>query len=724
MKVETEEVHQSRRRSERHAAARSIQPILNPRSVALVGASRQPGTIGAALLANLKRCAFTGPIYPINPKAAEIDGLTAYPAVSAVGAPIDMALIAVPAPMVESAVRDCARAGVRGVVIVSSGFGELSQEGREIEKRLRDFCRASGMRMVGPNCMGVLNTDPAISMNAVFVPPWPPAGNIGLLSQSGALGYVILDRIEALKIGLSTFISVGNKVDVSGNDLLAYWAEDPRTDVIVLYLESFGNPREFARVAPEVACRKPIVAMKSGRSAAGTRAATSHSASLANLDVAVDALFEQAGVIRASTLEELMDVAVLLANQPVPAGPRVGVISNGGGPGILLADACEARGLTLPELAPGTVEALHQMLPKMAGLANPIDMIASATAAHYAGAIELVGNDPGIDSLIVIYLPPHLHDPAEVASAISEAAGKVPLEKPVLTVLMSSRGVPMPENAGIRGRLPSYSFPENAAVALAAAERYSRWRTRPAGRCLSLTPSAQAAIRGVIDRVVANHGKPVWLEPDDLATVLRAAGIEFAATEEAHVRDAASVSERLGYPLVLKIQAPEVLHKSDVGGVVLGLRSKDEVAESTDRLVRKMKSAGITVERVLLQREVKGGIEALVGVTADPTFGPLLVCGLGGVLVELIKDVSFRLTPVSDVDAAEMLSKLRSARLLDGYRGNPAGDRAALIDVILRVSALVELVPELHELDLNPVKVLPPGEGAIVVDGRLRVGRV
>ena len=724
MKVETEEVHQSRHRSERHAAARSIQPILNPRSVALVGASRQPGTIGAALLANLKRCAFTGPIYPINPKAAEIDGLTAYPAVSAVGAPIDMALIAVPAPMVESAVRDCARAGVRGVVIVSSGFGELSQEGREIEKRLRDFCRASGMRMVGPNCMGVLNTDPAISMNAVFVPPWPPAGNIGLLSQSGALGYVILDRIEALKIGLSTFISVGNKVDVSGNDLLAYWAEDPRTDVIVLYLESFGNPREFARVAPEVACRKPIVAMKSGRSAAGTRAATSHSASLANLDVAVDALFEQAGVIRASTLEELMDVAVLLANQPVPAGPRVGVISNGGGPGILLADACEARGLTLPELAPGTVEALHQMLPKMAGLANPIDMIASATAAHYAGAIELVGNDPGIDSLIVIYLPPRLHDPAEVASAISEAAGKVPLEKPVLTVLMSSRGVPMPENAGPRGRLPSYSFPENAAVALAAAERYGRWRTRPAGRCLSLTPSAQAAIRGVIDRVVANHDKPVWLEPDDLATVLRAAGIEFAATEEAHVRDAASVSGRLGYPLVLKIQAPEVLHKSDVGGVVLGLRSKDEVAESTDRLVREMKSAGITLERVLLQREVRGGIEALVGVTTDPTFGPLLVCGLGGVLVELIKDVSFRLTPVSDVDAAEMLSKLRSARLLDGYRGNPAGDRAALIDVILRVSALVELVPELHELDLNPVKVLPPGEGAIVVDGRLRVGRV
>lgn len=721
---EAAEVHRTRQGTEQNAAARSISPILNPSAVALIGASRQPGSIGAALLANLKRCGFTGPIYPINPKAAEIDGLKAYPAVSAVGAPIDMALIAVPAPLVEGAIRDCARAGVRGVVIVSSGFGELSQEGREVEKRLRDICRASGMRMVGPNCMGVLNTDPSISLNAVFVPPWPPAGNIGLLSQSGALGYVILDRIEALNIGLSTFISVGNKVDVSGNDLLAYWSEDPRTDVIVLYLESFGNPRKFARVAPEVAQRKPIVAIKSGRSAAGTRAATSHSASLANLDVAVDALFEQSGVIRTSTLEELMDVAVLLANQPVPAGPRVGVISNGGGPGILLADACEARGLTLPELAPGTVGALRQVLPRMAGLANPIDMIASATAAQYAASIELVGRDPNIDALIVIYLPPHLHDPAEVASAICEAAGKVPLEKPVLTVLMSSRGVPMPASSGPRGRLPSYSFPENAAIALAAAERYSRWRNRPAGRCLSLTPSAQAQIRAVIDRIVGRNDKPVWLEPEDLAMVLQAAGIEFAVAEEAHVRDAASVSERLGYPLVLKILAPNVLHKSDLGGVVLGLHSRDEVAEATDHLVRKMKAAGITTDHVLLQREIKGGIEALVGVTTDPTFGPLLVCGLGGVLVELIKDVSFRLTPVSDVDAAEMVSRLRSARLLDGYRGIPAGDRAALIDVILRVSALVELVPELRELDLNPVKVLPPGEGAIVVDGRMRVGRV
>jgi acetyl coenzyme A synthetase (ADP forming)-like protein len=720
---ETEEIHEARHRRERHAAALSLRPILNPGSVAVVGASRQAGTIGAALLSNLKRCGFKGPVYPINPKATEIDGLPAFPSVSAVGAPVDMALIAVPASLVEDAIHDCARAGVRGVVIITSGFGEISKEGREAERRLRDLCRASGMRMVGPNCMGVLNTDPEISMNGIFVPPWPPAGNIGMLSQSGALGYVILDRIEELNIGLSTFVSVGNKVDVSGNDLLAYWSEDPRTEVIVLYLESFGNPRKFARVAPEVARRKPVVAVKAGRSAAGTRAASSHSASLASLDVAVDALFEQAGVIRTATLEELMDVAVLLSTQPVPPGPRVGVISNGGGPGILLADACEARGLKLPELDPGTVHSLRQVLPSMAGLANPVDMIASATAEHYSAAIECVGRDPNIDSLIVIYLPPQLHDPEEVAAAICEAAGKVPLDKPVLTVFMSSRGAPQRLSSGPRGRLPSYSFPENAAIALAAAERYSRWRDRPEGRCLSLEPFAQAAVRAVIDRVVTRDDKPAWLGPRDLATVLRAAGVAFAPTEEVSVGHAPAASERMGYPLVLKIQAPGVLHKSDVGGVVLGLNSPQEVAEATSRLCRKMKAIGISLERVLLQREIEGGIEALVGVTTDPTFGPLLVCGLGGVLVELIKDVSFRLTPVTDVDAVEMVSRLRSARLLEGYRGSPPGDHDALIDVILRVSALVELVPELRELDLNPVKVLPPGQGAVVVDGRMRVGR-
>jgi acetyl coenzyme A synthetase (ADP forming)-like protein len=709
-------------RRERHASAQSVRTFLNPESIAVVGASRKPRTIGAALVRNLAACNFKGRVYPVNPDAGEIHGRKAYPDVRSIGSQVDLAVIALPAHLVEQSISDCAKAGVRSVVVISSGFGEVSKEGREVEHRLKQLVRSSGMRMVGPNCMGVINTDPAVSMNATFVPAWPPPGNIGLLSQSGALGYAILERIKSLDLGLSSFVSVGNKVDVSGNDLLAYWAEDPRTNVIVLYLESFGNPRHFARVAPEVARRKPIVAMKSGRSAAGTRAASSHSAALASLDVAVDALFEQAGVIRTDTLEELIDVSCLLANQPVPPGPRVGVITNAGGPGILLADACEARGLVLPELAPETANALRQILPPPAVPSNPIDMIASAGPELYSAVIRLAGADPNIDSLIVIYIAPQLYPPEEVTSAIARAACEVPVSKPVLTVLMPARGLPPVCSESPRGRLPVFAFPENAALALSMAERYGRWRKRPRGSILTLDRFTQSAIRAVVDRVLSGATKPVWLEPADVATILRAAGLDYPAIEQASLGNAPAVADSMGYPLVVKVKSPEVIHKHDVGGVILGLRSRADVSSAVETLRKRMKALGINLENVLLQREVTGHIEALVGVTTDPTFGPLVVCGLGGVLVELLRDVSFRLTPVTDLDAQEMVSELRAARLLDGYRGAPAGDRAALSGVIQRVSALVELIPELRELDLNPVKVLEPGRGALVVDGRIRIG--
>ncbi len=721
---ETDSVRTASLQRERTAAAQSVRSLLNPRSVAVVGASRHRGTIGAALIGNLKRDGFTGPIYPVNPNAEEIGGLRAYPSVSAIGAPIDLAIIAAPAAAVETAVIDCAQAGVRGIVVISAGFAESSEEGREAQRRLTELVRASGMRMVGPNCMGVLNTDPAVSLNGTFAPTWPPAGNIGMSSQSGALGLAILDYVHGRNIGISTFVSVGNKADVSSNDLLAYWAEDQSTDVIVLYLESFGNPRKFAVIAPEIARRKPIVAVKSGRSAAGTRAASSHSAALANLDVAVDALFEQAGVIRTSTLEELFDVVTLLATQPLPPGRRVGVVTNAGGPGILLADACEAHGLELPQLEEKTLATLRSFLPPQASLANPIDMIASATPEQFTRAIEAVGNDATVDALIVIYIPPMVTQPEEVAAAIARGAGSVPADKPLLTVFISSRGAPPMLSKGSRGRLPSYSFPENAALALAAAERYARWRERPRGSALSLDPFAAGAIRAVIDRVLANATGPLWLQPKDLATVLKAAGIQFATSEQTAPADAVATAQHLGFPLVAKAIAPGVIHKSDVGGVILGLTSAKQVAAAVKTLERRMQAIGASLEGVLLQREVAGGIEAIIGVTTDPIFGPLLVCGLGGVMVELLRDVAFRLPPVTDVDAAEMLGKLRAGKLLDGYRGLPPGDRAALVSVIQRISALVELVPELVELDLNPVKVLAPGKGAIAVDGRMHVAPV
>jgi acetyl coenzyme A synthetase (ADP forming)-like protein len=704
---------------EREAAAESVRGFLAPRAVAVVGASREPGSIGWTLLHNI-RAGFPHPIYPVHPTATELQGLPAYPRVSAIGAPVDLAIVAVPAAAVENVLADCAHAGVRGVVVISSGFGEVSQGGREAEHRLRHLVRASGMRLVGPNCMGIINTDPAIALNATFAPGVPPPGSIAMLSQSGALGLAVLDYVRALDLGISTFVSVGNKADVSSNDLLAYWAEDARTSVIVLYLESFGNPRKFARIAPEVARRKPIIAVKSGRSAAGVRAASSHSAALASLDVAVDALFEQAGVIRTRTLEELFDIAALLSTQPVPAGPRVAVVTNAGGPGILLADACEAQGLSLPSLTPGARDALRAFLPAAAGLENPVDMTAAATAEHFVRTIEVVGPDPNVDAVVVIYIPV-LSPSGEMAAAIARGAAAVPAEKPVLSVFMSSRGAPPALAGGARGRLPSYSFPENAALALGAAERYGRWRRRSPGTALTLDAFASRAARSVVERVLAGAHGPCWLEPEDMATVLRAAGIEYAVAERAPVADAVAVAERLGYPLVAKAIAPGLLHKSDAGGVRLGLRNATEVAAAVDQIRAAMAVVGTPLEGVLLQREVAGGVEALVGVTTDPTFGPLVVCGLGGILVELLKDVTFRLTPVTDVDAREMLASLKGSRLLDGYRGSPAADRAALVDVILRVSALVEAVPELCELDLNPVKVLAPGQRAIVVDARMRI---
>jgi acetyl coenzyme A synthetase (ADP forming)-like protein len=706
---------------ERRAAATSVRGFLEPASVAVVGASRQAGTIGAALMENLTRCGFKGPIYPVNPKAGEIAGLRAYPRVSAIGERVDLAVVAVPAPAVEEAIADCARAGVRGIVLITSGFGEVSAEGREIEARLHAAVRESGMRLVGPNCLGVLNTDPAVALNATFAPHRPPAGNIGMVSQSGALGLALLDRAYHAGMGVSTFVSVGNKADVSGNDLLCYWEEDPRTDVGLMYLESFGNPRRFARIAPAIARRKPLVALKSGRGATGSRAASSHSAALASPDVAVDALFEQAGVIRAETLEEFFDVASLLSCQPLPAGGRVCVVTNAGGPGIILADACEAQGLALPGLSPRTLELLGAFLPDFAALGNPVDLTASATSDQFARAIEAAGQDPSVDSLIAVYVPTRLSRPEDIARAIADAAPRVPATKPLLAVFLSGGAPPRVLGESGRGRIPCFAFPENAARALVAAERYARWRRRPAGATILLDPFARSAIRAVIDRVAARATGPVWLDPADVALILRAVRIPIPAWQSVPPDEAGAASERVGFPLVAKAVAGGLVHKSDMGGVITGLRSREAVEAAARTLADRLKAAGMRLEGVLLQREIAGGVEVLVGVTSDATFGPLVVCGMGGVLAELIGDVAHRLVPVTDTDADEMLGKLRLARLLDGYRGAQPGDRAALARLLRKVSAIAEAAPEIRDMDLNPVRVLEPGKGVIVLDARVRV---
>ncbi len=709
---------------ERIAARESIRVFFEPQSIAIVGASRREGTIGRAIVSNLVAAGFRGPIYPINPNAKEILGLPCFPSLTSIGRPVDLIVVAAPASEVSRIVGDAAAVHARGVVVISSGFAEVSAEGRIAEEKLRTQVRDLGMRLVGPNCMGVLNATPSISMNATFAPAWPPSGNVSMMSQSGALGIAMLDYARQLNVGLAGFVSVGNKADVSSNDLLAYWADDPNTKVIVLYLESFGNARKFARLAPSIARKKPIVAVKSGRSAAGTRAAASHSAALASLDVGIDAVFEQAGVIRTNTLEELFDVVSLLSTEPAPNGPRVGVVTNAGGPGILLADACEAHGLSLPSLSPSTLDALRTFLPAQAGLANPIDMIASATAEQYERTIELVGNDPLVDSVVVIYIPPFVTEPEQIARAIANGAGRIPKDKPIATVFMSSKGTPAVLADGPRGKIPSYAFPENVALALAAALRHARFRARDIGKAWSASREQERAIRDVVEREIGKAGAPkFWLSSDAVFSVLELLGVAVAAstTTVAEPDAVADAATGIGFPVVLKAVAKNLVHKSDAGGVVLDLDSREAVRSAAVEMTRKVGGAGYPLEGFFIQRQIAGGHEFLVGVTTDPSLGPIVVAGLGGVQVELIGDAAFRLPPVTDLDARDMLDSLKARKLFEGFRGAQPADRDAFSEVICKISTLVEIVPEITELDLNPLKVMARGGGAVVVDGRIRI---
>ena len=714
----SEDARAAEEERERRAVAASVLPIFYPRSIAVIGASRNRASIGGRLFHNLLKGNFSGPVFPVNPKSDVVNSVRTYNSVVDIPDPVDLAFIVVPARFALDAVKECAVKGVRGIVMITAGFSELGEEGRQMERDLLEVVRSAGMRMVGPNCMGVLNTDPAVSMDGTFAPVFPPRGNVAMSSQSGALGIAILDYALRNNIGISTFVSVGNKADLSGNDLLLYWEGDPATDVIVLYLESFGNPRRFARIAKRIARKKPIVAVKSGRTSAGTRAASSHTGALASADVAVDALFHQTGVIRTNTLEELFDVTVLLANQPVPAGRRVGVITNAGGPGILAADALESNGLTLPEFSQELQAKLHEVLSEEASTRNPVDLIASAGADEYAHCLNALLESDEVDAVIASYIPASPHGTPEIAAALREAGARHFGQKTFLSVFMSY-GEPGDLLGDGEVRIPTYLFPEAAAVALARAVRYGEWLHAPEGEIPSFDDLEVEAGRKIVARALERLGpEGGWLEPDDVGDILCSFGIclpqsKVAQTEEEAVRIAAEI----GKPVAVKVISPSALHKSDLGGVMLDVHGEGQVRKA----FQKVTSVVDEVEGVLIQEMVTGGHEVLVGMTEDPLFGPLIVFGMGGVLVELVGDVSFRITPVTDLEAAAMVGEIKSAKLLEGYRSYPAGDVKAVEEIILRVSALAEAIPEIREMDLNPVMVFAPGQGAKAVDARMRI---
>jgi acetate---CoA ligase (ADP-forming) len=701
---------------ERIAAEAALAHVLRPASVALIGVSERAGSVGAAVLGNLMAAGFEGQLCVVHPRGATFPGVDTYRSIADVPWPVDLAVIAVPGAAVPDVARDCGAAGVRALVVLSAGFAELGRRGAERQAELLSVCRTTGMRLVGPNCLGVLNT--AVGLNATFAPAAPPTGRVAFGSQSGAFGIAAVAEAMRRGLGLSSFVSTGNKADLSGNDLLQYWENDDGTDVIGLYLESFGNPRRFGRIARRVSAAKPVIAVKSGRSAPGARAAASHTGALvAASDATVDALFRHSGVIRAGTVGELLDVAALLSGQPLPPGDRVGIVTNAGGPGIACADACAAAGLRVEPITARSRRKIAAHLPREASAANPVDMIASADAETYRRTIETMAGDPSVDAIVAIFIPPLVTQAPDVAEALraaavdTEAAGK-----PLLAVWMATDDA---ARAELATGVPAYATPEEAVRALAHAARYARWRETAAGESMPEIEGIDAdAAAGIVAESLAEGGG--WLVPERAAALLGAYGVpQVRAQIAGSPGGAARCAVELGGPVAIKAIAPGLVHKADVGGVRLGVEGPAEATRAAREIAAAVRDAGHAPAGFVVQAMAPEGVEILVGVVGDPDFGPVVACAAGGGAVELLGDVQTRLAPLTRSDAGEMIRSLRTFPLLDGYRGAERADVGALEDVLLRVSALAAAQPEIVELDCNPVLVGP--HGATVVDARVRI---
>jgi acetate---CoA ligase (ADP-forming) len=712
----------------RIATAASLGPMLRPRAVAVIGVSREQGNMGRRVLNALTSGGFAGRIYPVTLGAGAIEGMKSFATVRELPSDVDLAVLAVPRGKVLDIVDDCAVAGVKSLVVITAGFGEADEQGRILEDQLVERIRSYGMRMVGPNCMGLLNVSPDIKLNASYAPIFPLSGPVALSSQAGALGVAILELAAERHVGLSTYVSVGNKADVSGNDLLEYWEGDRATSVILLYIESFGNPRRFARLARRIGRSKPIVVVKAGRTRPVWHPAGSHTAALAACDVAADALFRQSGVIRAATIDEMFDIAACLETQPLPCGRRVAIVTSAGGPGVLAVDACEAAGLTLTEFSVGTRTKLATCLPEAASVGNPVEIPASVGPEEYRQALEVVLTAEETDALIVMHTPIDLASARLSVDAIRQgvAAGRRAgaTKKPILTCMMTEPEEPAPLVANGE-RIPRYRFPENAARALGKIAAYASWRAQPPGLLWGFDDVRVDEARAICRKALDTRSDG-WLTSEEVRGVLSAFGMPLAAGAVAHTADeAAALASVLGFPVAAKLSSRRIQHKTEIGGVRLNLANESAVRKAFHEIVARARQfvAIETVDGVLVQPMIAGGVETMIGVADDPIFGALVGFGLGGIHVEILGDVRFRVAPLTDRDADELLHEIKGFPLLQGYRGHAPADIDALRDVLLRVSRLAEEITEIAELDLNPVVALPPGNGCRIVDARIRVGQ-
>lgn len=693
--------------------------IFRPRSVAVVGASPKKGTIGRELLHNIIEGGFNGSVFPVNPNYPVIHSIKCYPKVSEIPDPVDLAIIIVPRDFVLGVVDDCGQNGVRGLVVISAGFKEAGPKGAELEKRLKDKVAGYGLRMIGPNCFGIVNTHPEVRLFATFGKTQPLPGKIGFISQSGAMGESMLYFAQQIGLGISQFASIGNKADVSGNDMLEYWRDDAQTEVILMYLENFGNPRKFTRIARELSRKKPMIVVKSGRTLAGSRAAVSHTGSLAGLDIGVDALLEQAGVLRVSSVEEMFDLATAFSLESVPPGPNAAIVTNAGGPGIITTDAVVQMGLTLAKFSDATKAAIRSAVPEAANVENPVDLIATADERAYGAALAAILTDPAVDSVIVLFVPPINIDQMAVAQSILEMHGR--FKKPIYTSLMGVSENSPPVALLRDNSIPAYAFPESIVKSLAGLERYRLWSARPAPLFPKFEVNRAAASK-IFEKAKSCGGKILGLEAME---VLRAYGVPAVPSKSAgNTDELLEAAGQVGFPLVLKINDPKLMHKTEIGGVIADLRTREEVLDAYSKLKKRYEKAfpSSRFSGVLVQKMIKGGVETVFGVTLDRAYGPLMMFGLGGVFVEVIKDVSFRLHPLSKTDAEEMVRSIKAFPLLSGFRGSQPVKVEMLGEVLLRLSQLVGDFPEILELDINPFFATPEGESCAAVDCRVVVG--
>lgn len=696
-----------------------LKPLLDPRAVAVVGAAREPGKVGNVILANLLDGGFAGDVYPVNPRADEVLGLKAYASLADLPGPVDLAVIALPAPAVPDIITECGTAGIGAAIVISAGFTESGPEGASLQREVATRARDGGVRLLGPNCLGLISTHHRL--NAAFAGAIPPRGGIAFVTQSGALGTAIVDSAGGSGSGLSYLVSLGNRSDIAEPDLLAAFEADEETRVIALYLESIADGPSFLSAAASTVRAKPVIALKSGASDSGARAVSSHTGSLAGSDVAYEAAFTWAGIIRARTTEELFDFASAFSLQPVPRARGVAILTNAGGPAVLATDAVEAEGLSAASLDTETLDSLRDALPAAAAIYNPVDVLGDADPQRFRTALEALYADEEVGSVIVILTPQAMTDTLKTAQAVIETASA----SGGTTTLCCFMGGPAVSEARAllaEGSIPGYPTPERAVRALSALYSYSATRPSPPGQHKD-SGHARDAVRDTIRSALDSD--TTFLTAQDGADIVSSYGIRTPPGALAADREMAlSIAEHVGYPVALKIVSPEILHKSDVGGIRIGIETPDELARAYDDVLGRARSylPDAPIDGVHIQRMAPAGREVIIGVDRDPVFGPLLMFGLGGIYVEVLRDVTFRLCPVDREAAGRMISDIRSFGLLRGVRGQPPADLAAVADALVSVSALVLDHPEIEELDINPLIVADAGEGVWAADVRIGIG--